>query len=117
MLCATDRKFGNLRAHLGTWFNIPPLGKGHGMKEVALGIDLGTTNSVAAIAESGVTSVVPSKYGDSYTPSVVAIKKDSKFVVGKNASRQQLINPENTYCLVKRLIGTRPQNETAEQKN
>lgn len=72
-----------------------------------VGIDLGTTNSVVAIYDAGTARVIPNKVGSYTTPSVVAYTKDrgNTPVVGALAKRQRVLNPENTFYSVKRLIG------------
>lgn len=72
-----------------------------------IGIDLGTTNSVAAIIEAGTTRVIESIEGGRLTPSVVAISKNNERLVGVLAKRQAITNPQNTIFSVKRLIGRR----------
>ena len=73
-------------------------------KEKIIGIDLGTTNSCAAILEAGVPKVIPNPEGGRTTPSVVAFKKGEK-IVGESAKRQALTNP-NTVSSIKRKMGT-----------
>ncbi len=70
-----------------------------------LGIDLGTTNSVAAIIEGGEPKVLENKEGNRTTPSIVAISKSGERLVGLLAKRQSVTNPENTVFSVKRLMG------------
>jgi len=71
-----------------------------------LGIDLGTTNSVAAVIEAGEPEVVENAEGGRTTPSVVAVNtKTSERYVGQVAKRQAVTNPENTLFSVKRLMG------------
>jgi molecular chaperone DnaK len=72
-----------------------------------LGIDLGTTNSVAAIIVAGVPKVLENREGLRLTPSVVAISKSGERLVGILAKRQAVANPQNTIFSVKRLIGRR----------
>lgn len=72
-----------------------------------IGIDLGTTNSVAAIVEAGVPRVIENKEGARITPSVVAISKSGERLVGILAKRQAITNPHNTIFSIKRLIGRR----------
>jgi molecular chaperone DnaK len=72
-----------------------------------LGIDLGTTNSVAAIVVAGVPKVLENREGTRITPSVVAISKSGERLVGILAKRQAIANPQNTIFSVKRLIGRR----------
>ena len=71
-----------------------------------LGIDLGTTNSVAAVIEAGEPTVVENAEGARLTPSVVAVnpRSDERYV-GQVAKRQSVTNPENTIFSVKRLMG------------
>ena len=70
-----------------------------------LGIDLGTTNSAMAVVENGEPKIIENKEGSRTTPSVVAIDKTGKRLVGVIARRQQITNPRNTIYSVKRLIG------------
>ena len=71
-----------------------------------LGIDLGTTNSVAAVIEAGDPVVVENAEGARLTPSVVAVNaRSSERYVGQTAKRQAVTNPENTVFSVKRLMG------------
>jgi molecular chaperone DnaK len=72
-----------------------------------LGIDLGTTNSVAAIVEAGTPRVIENSEGSRLTPSVVAISKSGERIVGILAKRQAITNPQNTIFSIKRLIGRR----------
>jgi molecular chaperone DnaK len=71
-----------------------------------IGIDLGTTNSVAAVMEGGEPTVIPSAEGGRLYPSVVAINpKNGERMVGQVARRQAVVNPENTIFSVKRFMG------------
>jgi molecular chaperone DnaK len=70
-----------------------------------LGIDLGTTNSVAAIIEAGEATILENSEGARLTPSIVAITKNGERLVGQVAKRQAITNPENTVFSVKRLMG------------
>jgi len=73
-----------------------------------LGIDLGTTNSVAAVMEAGEPVIVENAEGGRITPSVVALNtKTGERYVGQVAKRQAVTNPENTLFSVKRLMGRR----------
>ena len=74
--------------------------------EKVVGIDLGTTNSVAAVMEIGKPTVVPSVEGFRTTPSIVAYTKNKELLVGQIAKRQAVINPENTFSSIKRFIGS-----------
>jgi molecular chaperone DnaK len=72
----------------------------------AVGIDLGTTNSVvAAIREGGKAEVIPNADGARTTPSVVAFTEDGQRLVGQVAKRQAILNPEATIYSAKRFIG------------
>ncbi len=75
-----------------------------------LGIDLGTTNSAAAIYEGGRATVIPSAEGPTMAgkmfPSVVAFTKDGQLLVGESAKRQATANPEGTIFEIKRKMGT-----------
>lgn len=72
-----------------------------------IGIDLGTTNSVAAIVEAGTFRIIENREGLRITPSVVAISKSGERLVGVLAKRQAVANPKNTIFSIKRLIGRR----------
>lgn len=78
--------------------------------EKILGIDLGTTNSAAAIMEAGRPLVVPSAEGPTMAgkmfPSVVAFTEDGQMIVGEPAKRQATANPEGTVFEIKRKMGT-----------
>ena len=74
-------------------------------KGKVIGIDLGTTNSVVAVMESGEPVVVVNQEGARTTPSVVAVAKDGDRLVGQVAKRQAVTNPENTVFSVKRFMG------------
>jgi len=71
----------------------------------AVGIDLGTTNSVVAVLEGGEPSVVANAEGNRTTPSIVAFK-GGETLVGELAKRQAITNPDNTIRSIKRHIGT-----------
>ena len=71
----------------------------------AIGIDLGTTLSAAAVIEGGNPKIIPSVEGGNLVPSMVAIGKTGERLVGELAKRQGIINPENTIFSIKRLIG------------
>ena len=72
----------------------------------AVGIDLGTTNSVVSVLEAGDPVVVPNSEGARTTPSVVAFSKAGEVLVGEVAKRQAITNPDRTFRSVKRHIGT-----------
>ena len=71
----------------------------------AIGIDLGTTNSVVAVVQAGEPVVIPNQEGSRTTPSVVAITEKGERLVGQIAKRQSITNPENTIFSIKRLMG------------
>jgi molecular chaperone DnaK len=79
-------------------------------KEKILGIDLGTTNSAAAIMEAGRPTVIPSAEGPTIAgkmfPSVVSFTKEGQLLVGEPAKRQATVNPEGTVFEIKRKMGT-----------
>ncbi len=81
-----------------------------------LGIDLGTTNSCMAIMEGGEPVVIPNAEGARTTPSVVAFTKDGERLVGQAAKRQAVTNPQNTISSVKRFMGRRHDEVSAELK-
>src|SRR5919108_1287030 len=70
-----------------------------------IGIDLGTTNSVAAVVEAGDPVVIPNAEGGRLTPSVVAFTKTGERLVGQLARRQAVLNSENTVSSIKRFMG------------
>ena len=72
----------------------------------AVGIDLGTTNSVIAVLEGGEPTVIPNAEGSRTTPSVVAFTKSGEVLTGEVAKRQAVTNPERTIRSVKRHMGT-----------
>ena len=72
----------------------------------AVGIDLGTTNSVIATMEGGEATVIANAEGHRTTPSVVAFAKDGEVLVGEVAKRQAITNPDRTIQSVKRNVGT-----------
>jgi molecular chaperone DnaK len=71
----------------------------------AVGIDLGTTNSVVAVLEGGEPTVIPNAEGSRTTPSVVALSKTGEVLVGEVAKRQAVTNPDRTVRSVKRHMG------------
>ena len=71
----------------------------------AVGIDLGTTNSVVAVLEGGEPTVIANAEGNRTTPSIVAFKSE-EVLVGELAKRQAITNPDNTIRSIKRHIGT-----------
>ncbi|HEY5875462.1 MAG TPA: Hsp70 family protein, partial [Ilumatobacteraceae bacterium] len=71
----------------------------------AVGIDLGTTNSVVAVLEGGDPVVIPNSEGARTTPSVVAFSKAGEVLVGEVAKRQAITNPDRTFRSIKRHMG------------
>ncbi|MEA2579576.1 MAG: molecular chaperone DnaK [Actinomycetota bacterium] len=71
----------------------------------AVGIDLGTTNSVVAVLEAGEPVVIPNSEGARTTPSVVGFSKNNEILVGEVAKRQAITNPDRTVRSVKRHMG------------
>ena len=82
----------------------------------AVGIDLGTTNSVIAVWEAGEGKVIPNAEGARTTPSVVAFTEDGERLVGQLARRQSILNPKGTISSAKRFIG-RSFDEIKEEAN
>src|SRR6202051_4577506 len=74
---------------------------------VAVGIDLGTTNSVIAATQGGQIAVIPNAEGSRTTPSVVAFTPQGERLVGQLARRQAILNPKGTIYSAKRFIGRR----------
>jgi molecular chaperone DnaK len=72
----------------------------------AVGIDLGTTNSVVSVLEGGEPTVIPNAEGGRTTPSVVAFARDGEVLVGEVAKRQAITNPDRTIRSIKRKMGT-----------
>jgi molecular chaperone DnaK len=72
----------------------------------AVGIDLGTTNSVVAVLEGGEPTVIANAEGFRTTPSIVAFTKDGEVLVGETAKRQAVTNVDRTIASVKRHVGT-----------
>ncbi|MGH9044781.1 MAG: molecular chaperone DnaK, partial [Acidimicrobiales bacterium] len=72
----------------------------------AVGIDLGTTNSVVSVLEAGEPVVIPNAEGSRTTPSVVGFSKSGEVLVGEVAKRQAITNPDRTIRSVKRHMGT-----------
>ena len=81
-----------------------------------IGIDLGTTNSVVAVMEGAEPKVIANEEGGRTTPSVVAFEKNGNVLVGQQARRQAITNPENTIFSAKRFIG-RKYEEVVDEKD
>jgi molecular chaperone DnaK len=82
----------------------------------AVGIDLGTTNSVVSVLEGGEPTVIPNAEGGRTTPSVVAFAKNGEVLVGEVAKRQAITNPDRTIRSVKRHMGTAWTSEDVDGK-
>src|SRR5437773_941313 len=82
----------------------------------AIGIDLGTTNSVAAVMEANAPTVILNSEGGRVTPSVVAFTKTGERIVGQVAKRQAALNPEKTIYSIKRFVGRKYSEVTEELK-
>lgn len=80
-----------------------------------IGIDLGTTNSAAAVIEGGQPKIIENKEGARTTPSVVALAKNGERLVGMIAKRQAVTNPENTISGIKRFMGHRFDDEEVQK--
>ena len=80
----------------------------------AVGIDLGTTNSVIAVLEGGDPAVIPNAEGSRTTPSVVAFTDQGERLVGQLARRQAILNPKGTITSAKRFIGRRHDEVSSE---
>src|SRR6201992_2022586 len=81
---------------------------------IAVGIDLGTTNSVIAATEAGKPTVIPNAEGSRTTPSVVAFTPQGERLVGQPPRRQAILNPKGTIYSAKRFIGRRYDEVTSE---
>ena len=80
-----------------------------------IGIDLGTTNSCVAIMEGGEPVVIANSEGSRTTPSIVAFTESGERLVGQQAKRQAVTNPENTLFAIKRLIGRKFTSDTVQR--
>ena len=82
----------------------------------AVGIDLGTTNSVVSVLEAGEPVGIPNSEGSRTTPSVVAFSKAGEVLVGEVAKRQAITNPDRTFRSIKRHMGTTWRSEDIDGK-
>src|SRR5574338_1593938 len=80
-----------------------------------IGIDLGTTNSVAAVMQGGEPVVIPSAEGERLVPSVVAVNKNHERLVGRVARNQAITNPQNTIFSIKRFMGRKVDDAEVER--
>src|SRR5215208_6602906 len=84
-----------------------------------IGVDLGTTNSVAAVMQGGEPVVIPSAEGERLVPSVIAVNKNHERLVGRVARNQAITNPTNTVFSIKRFMGRKfddPEVERTKQR-
>jgi molecular chaperone DnaK len=80
-----------------------------------IGIDLGTTNSAAAVIQGGEPAVIPSAEGERLVPSVVAVNKNHERLVGRVARNQAITNPQNTIFSIKRFMGRKSDDPEVER--
>jgi molecular chaperone DnaK len=80
-----------------------------------IGIDLGTTNSVAAVMQGGEPVVIPSAEGERLVPSVVAVNKNHERLVGRVARNQAITNSQNTVFSIKRFMGRKSDDPEVER--
>lgn len=80
-----------------------------------IGIDLGTTNSCVSVMEGGEPTVIANAEGSRTTPSMVAFAENGERLVGQQAKRQAVTNPENTLFAIKRLIGRKFDSEAVKK--
>jgi molecular chaperone DnaK len=81
-----------------------------------IGIDLGTTNSVAAVMEGNQVTVITNPEGSRLTPSVVGFTESGERLIGQAAKRQAITNPQNTVYSIKRFMGRRHSEVATEEK-
>ena len=96
-----ERHGGGVHGSQQCWTN-----EGASNMAKAVGIDLGTTNSVVSVLEAGEPVVIPNAEGGRTTPSIVGFAKNGEVLVGEVAKRQAITNPDRTIRSVKREIGT-----------
>ena len=80
-----------------------------------IGIDLGTTNSCVAVLLNDETKIIENSEGDRTTPSIIAYTDSGEILVGQNAKRQAVTNPDNTLFAIKRLIGRRFEDDVVQK--
>ena len=89
------------------------------MAEKIIGIDLGTSNSAAAVIQGGKPTLIPAAEGTTVAgkafPSIVAFSKDGDLLVGEPARRQAVTNPNNTLYAIKRLIGRKHNDDVVKK--
>ncbi len=73
--------------------------------ELAIGIDLGTTNSLIAVWKDGAAQLIPNKFGEYLTPSIISMDENNHILVGKPAVSRRTSHPDKTAALFKRAMG------------
>ncbi|HCC1098806.1 TPA: molecular chaperone HscC [Salmonella enterica subsp. enterica serovar Paratyphi C] len=73
---------------------------------LAIGIDLGTTNSLIAVWQDGAAQLIPNKFGEYLTPSIISMDENKKILVGKPAAARKTSHPDKTSALFKRAMGS-----------
>ena len=74
--------------------------------ELAIGIDLGTTNSLIAVWKDGAAQLIPNKFGEYLTPSIISMDENNHILVGKPAVSRRTSHPDKTAALFKRAMGS-----------
>lgn len=74
---------------------------------LAIGIDLGTTNSLIAVWQDGATQLIPNKFGEYLTPSIISMDENKQILVGKPAAARKTSHPDKTAALFKRAMGSK----------
>ncbi|MYD43100.1 MAG: molecular chaperone DnaK [Gammaproteobacteria bacterium] len=85
------------------------------MASKMIGIDLGTTNSCVAVLLNDEAKIIENAEGDRTTPSIIAYTDSGEILVGQNAKRQAVTNPDNTLFAIKRLIGRRYEDSVVQR--
>lgn len=106
-----EEEFDKIKEKLFMWLKIESTFAGDDKKErgnvmAIIGIDLGTTNSLAAVWKNGKSVLIPNSFGEYLTPSVVSIEEDGTVLVGQVARERLISHPERTVSSFKRFIGT-----------
>lgn len=73
---------------------------------LAIGIDLGTTNSLIAVWQDGAAQLIPNKFGEYLTPSIISMDENKQILVGKPAAARKTSHPDKTAALFKRAMGS-----------
>ncbi len=80
--------------------------------ELAIGIDLGTTNSLIAVWKDGAAQLIPNKFGEYLTPSIISMDENNHILVGKPAVSRRTSHPDKTAALFKRAMGSNTGNDS-----